>query len=189
MIDIKEKDIRVRTLTLKDLPYLFKWLTDDRVLEFYGGRDQNFTEQDIVEEYYEEDNEIATRLIVECNDIPIGYVQVYDMIDEFYDSYHYDKSDEIAYCMDQFIGEPDYWNKGIGTRFMRMILEYLVTQKCANAVILDPHQNNPRAVRMYEKAGFKIIKELPKHELREGVMEDCYLMEYRCDGNKRETPV
>lgn len=110
---------------------------------------------------------------------------MYDMIDEFYDSYHYDKSDEIVYCMDQFIGEPDYWNKGIGTRFMGMILEYLVTEKNANAVILDPHQNNPRAVRMYEKAGFKIIKELPQHELREGVMEDCYLMEYRYDANQR----
>ena len=185
MIDIKEEDLRVRTLTSKDLSILIKWLTDDRVLEFYGGRDQNFTEQDIIKEYYEEDNEIATRLIVECNNIPIGYVQVYDMIDEFYDSYHYDKSDEIVYCMDQFIGEPDYWNKGIGTRFMGMILEYLVTEKDAKAVILDPHQNNPRAVRMYEKAGFKIIKELPQHELREGVMEDCYLMEYRYDANQR----
>lgn len=186
MIDIKKDDLRIRSLTKKDLPILLKWLTDDRVLEFYGGRDQNLTEFDILREYYEEDNEIATRLIVECNEIPIGYVQVYDMIDEYYDSYQYDKKEEIVYCMDQFIGEPDYWDKGIGTRFMKMILEYLVTEKNARAVILDPHQNNPRAVRMYEKAGFKIIKELPKHELREGVMEDCYLMEYRYDDNKRK---
>ena len=176
MIYIKENDLIVRTLTKKDLLILLKWLTDDRVLEFYGGRDQNFTEQDIIREYYEEDKEIATRLIVECNNVPIGYVQVYDMIDEYYDSYKYNKTDEIVYCMDQFIGEPDYWNKGLGTRFMKMILEYLVTEKDAKAVILDPHQNNPRAVKMYEKVGFKIIKELPKHELREGVMEDCYLM-------------
>ena len=157
MIDIKKEDLRVRTLMPKDRPFLLKWLTDDRVLEFYGGRDQNFTELDIIREYYEEDKEIATRLIVECNDIPIGYVQVYDMIDEFYDSYHYDKRNEIVYCMDQFIGEPDYWNRGIGTRFMKMILEYLVTEKSANAVILDPHQNNLRAVRMYEKVGFEIV--------------------------------
>ena len=183
MIYIKENDLIVRTLTKKDLPILLKWLTDDRVLEFYGGRDQNFTEQDIIREYYEEDKDIATRLIVECNNVPIGYVQVYDMIDEYYDSYHYDKTGEKVCCMDQFIGEPDYWNKGLGTRFMKMILEYLVTEKDAKAVILDPHQNNPRAVRMYEKVGFKIIKELPKHELREGVMEDCYLMECRL-GNK-----
>lgn len=184
MVDIRKEELRVRSLLPKDLPFLEKWLTDDRVLEFYGGRDQKLNELDIIREYYEEDNDIATRLIVECNDIPIGYVQVYDMIDEYYDSYHYDKKDEVVYCMDQFIGEPDYWNKGIGTRFMKMILEYLVNKKSAKAVILDPHQNNPRAVRMYEKAGFKIIKELPKHELREGIMEDCYLMEFRYDDNK-----
>jgi hypothetical protein len=90
MIDIRKEELRVRSLIPKDLPSLVKWLTDDRVLEFYGGRDQNLNELDIIREYYEEDNEIATRLIVECNDIPIGYVQVYDMIDEYYDSYHYD---------------------------------------------------------------------------------------------------
>ena len=88
-------------------------------------------------------------------------------------------SAELGYWLSE-----DYWNKGIGTRFMKMILEYLVNEKSAKAVILDPHQNNPRAVRMYEKAGFKIIKELPKHELREGIMEDCYLMEFRYDDNR-----
>ena len=68
MIDIRKEELRVRSLIPKDLPYLVKWLTDDRVLEFYGGRDQNLNELDIIREYYEEDNEIATRLIVECKD-------------------------------------------------------------------------------------------------------------------------
>ena len=65
MIDIRKEELRVRSLIPKDLPSLVKWLTDDRVLEFYGGRDQNLNELDIIREYYEEDNEIATRLIVE----------------------------------------------------------------------------------------------------------------------------
>ena len=32
-------------------------------------------------------------------------------------------------------------------------------------------------IRAYEKAGFRIIKSLPEHELHEGKMEDCWLME------------
>ena len=32
-------------------------------------------------------------------------------------------------------------------------------------------------IRAYEKAGFRIIKSLPEHELYEGKMEDCWLME------------
>ena len=181
MVDIRKDNIRVRTLTEEDLPLMLKWLTDDRVLEYYGGRDQKYTLEKIRKEYIEEDVDISTRLIIEYDGKPIGYAQVYDMIDEYYDSYHYDKKGEVVYCMDQFIGEPDYWSKGIGTKFMKMILEYLVCEKNADAVILDPHQNNPRAVKAYENVGFKIIKELPKHELHEGVMEDCYLMECKLD--------
>ncbi|HAQ9476940.1 TPA: GNAT family N-acetyltransferase, partial [Enterococcus faecium] len=44
----------------------------------------------------------------------------------------------------------------------------------ANAVILDPHKNNPRAIRAYQKSGFRIIEDLPEHELHEGKKEDCY---------------
>ena len=32
------------------------------------------------------------------------------MYDELYTDYHYPKTDEIVYGMDQFIGEPNYWS-------------------------------------------------------------------------------
>ena len=32
-------------------------------------------------------------------------------------------------------------------------------------------------IRAYQKAGFRIVKSLPGHELHEGKMEDCWLME------------
>ena len=54
----------------------------------------------------------------------------------------------------------------------------MTNEKGANAVILDPHADNPRAIRCYEKVGFKKIKFLPKHELHDGEKVDCYLMEY-----------
>ena len=31
MVDIRKDNIRVRTLTKEDLPFMLKWLTDDRV--------------------------------------------------------------------------------------------------------------------------------------------------------------
>ena len=181
MIELKNENIRIRNLEEKDLSMIFKWLTDDRVTEFYGGRDVKRTLETVRKYYYENDKEIATRLIVEYKGKPIGYVQVCDMLDEDYSIYQYKKTGELVYSMDQFIGEPDYWNKGIGTTFMKMILDYLKDERKAKAVILDPHKNNPRAIRAYEKAGFKIIKELPKHEMHEGIEEDCYLMECRLD--------
>ena len=60
-----------------------------------------------------------------------------------------------------------------------MTAEVVAAAEGARAVILDPHDNNPRALRCYEACGFQKIKFLPAHELREGQWEDCWLMEYR----------
>ena len=37
--------------------------------------------------------------------------------------------------MDQFIGEVDYWSKGIGTKYTKMIFEFLKKERNADAVI------------------------------------------------------
>lgn len=55
---IEKDNIKIRTLTSNDLPLLYKWLTNERVLEFYSGRDQKFTKEDIIKEYFEEDKDI-----------------------------------------------------------------------------------------------------------------------------------
>ena len=53
MIDIKNENIRVRTLNDNDFPLMLKWLTDERVLEFYGGRDKKYTLETLKEHYTE----------------------------------------------------------------------------------------------------------------------------------------
>jgi RimJ/RimL family protein N-acetyltransferase len=53
------------------------------------------------------------------------------------------------------IGERDYWGKGYGTDAMRVILRYAFTELNLERVSLDVFEYNPRAVRSYEKAGFK----------------------------------
>lgn len=180
---IEDNDLKIRTLRDNDFPILYKWLTDERVLEFYEGRDKKYTLETIREHFTEPWEDEVIRVIIEYQGIPIGYGQVYKMYDELYEDYHYPKSEEIVYGMDQFIGETDYWSKGIGTRYIKLIFEFLKRNRKADAVILDPHKNNPRAIRSYQKAGFRIIEDLPEHELHEGKKEDCYLMEYRYEDN------
>ena len=162
-----------------DLVLMLKWLTDDRVLEFYGGRDKKYTLKTICEHYTEQWADELYRVIIEYDEIPIGYAQIYRVQDELFDEYNYHKTDEKIYAMDQFIGEPKYWNMGIGAEYCRVVCQYLRTEMDAYGVILDPRKNNPRAIRAYQKAGFQIIKELPEHELHEGKKEDCVLMEWR----------
>lgn len=182
-MNIVDGNLKIRLLANEDLNLIFKWLTDKKVLEFYGGRDKNYTFEKIKEKYTEPWEDEVIRVIIEYDNIPIGYGQIYKMYDELYEDYHYPKTDEIVYGMDQFIGETNYWSMGIGTRYIKLIFEYLRKERGADAVILDPHQDNIRAIKSYKKAGFRIIEDLPKHELHEGVKKDCYLMEYRYDDN------
>ena len=38
-VRIENNQIRIRDFTASDLPIMLRWLTDDRVLEYYEGRD------------------------------------------------------------------------------------------------------------------------------------------------------
>ena len=43
-MNIVENEICIRTLIDDDFPLMLKWLTDERVLEFYGGRDKKYSD-------------------------------------------------------------------------------------------------------------------------------------------------
>lgn len=176
---ILKDNILIRPLTENDFETLLKWLTDERILEFYEGRDKKYTLEMIKQEFSEKWKDEVFRVIIEYDNIPIGYGQIYKLYDEIYETYKYEKTDGIVYGVDQFIGEPKYWNKGIGSTYLKLVFKYLKENRNVDVIVTDPHVNNPRAIKSYQKAGFRIIKDLPKHELHEGIMEDCYLMEYR----------
>ena len=114
---------------------------------------------------------------IDYRDQPVGYGQAYQLSGELFEEYDYPDNGKVVYAMDQFIGEPYYWNRGIGSAFLQMMASYLKADKEAACILLDPHKNNYRAIRAYEKAGFRIIKSLPEHELFEGKRQDCWLME------------
>jgi aminoglycoside 6'-N-acetyltransferase len=85
---------------------------------------------------------------------------------------------ENVYGTDQFIGEVEYWNKGIGTLLVSSMVLFLTEENNAERVVMDPQTGNTRAIRCYEKCGFKKVKILPKNELHEGEYRDCWLIEY-----------
>lgn len=172
-----EKDkVCVRKLEDKDKYDLVKWLSNPEVLEFYEGRDNPFGLDKVDESFYDAENK-DVGCIVEFEGKAIGYIQYYQVDKETKRDYGY--SEEVVYGMDQFIGEPSYWNKGIGQNLVSGMTDYLKKELQAEAVVMDPQAWNKRAIRCYEKCGFKKIKMLPRHEYHEGEYRDCWLIEYR----------
>ncbi len=79
--------------------------------------------------------------------------------------------------MDPFIGVPDMVGHGHGPRFIRQLADELA-QAGAPMVIIDPDPSNHRAIRAYQKAGFRAVGQ------RFATAGDVLLMSYQTDLNK-----
>jgi RimJ/RimL family protein N-acetyltransferase len=66
------------------------------------------------------------------------------------------------------IGETEYWSKGYGTDVMKVLLRFAFAEINLQRVTLTVFQYNPRAIRSYEKAGFRHEGCMRKYLNREG---------------------
>lgn len=74
------------------------------------------------------------------------------------------------------IGEREFWGKGYGTDMMKLCLRYAFTELNVQRVSLGLHEYNPRALRSYEKAGFRLEGRTRKDLAREGKRYDSLWM-------------
>jgi aminoglycoside 6'-N-acetyltransferase len=173
----QQNELVLRKLKKEDAVLLAKWLSDPIVLEFYEGRDNPFSLEKVIKEFYDQDDS-ETRCIFEYSGKEIGYLQFYELAVEDFTEYGLDASNERVFGMDQFIGEVEFWNRGIGTKLVSATVNYLVHDKHADKIVMDPQVVNERAIACYEKCGFTKVKILPKSELHEGELRDCCLIEF-----------
>ena len=103
----------------------------------------------------------GTACIVELDGEPIGFIQFYRWA-----SYPDEAEivgipfDERTYGLDVFIGVAGMIGKGIGTKVMKALSDYLIKEKAASSVVLTTDLDNHAAIRCYEKAGFRKVKEV-----------------------------
>ena len=176
---VQSEDIAIRRMRDDTHDYLWMsgWLTDERVLEFYEGRDNPHNLAKVVEKFgpRARGQDSTVPCIMLHDGVPIGYIQYYPVAESERHEYQLETIDGV-YGVDLFIGNPDLWNQGIGTRMLSMLVDYLFDELDALKVVIDPQVSNHRAVRSYEKCGFNRVKVLQNHELHEGEFRDCWLM-------------
>lgn len=178
MILYKTGEITVRNIEIEDERLLVKWLSDAVVLEYYEGRDNPHDLEMVRDHFYGDDDE--ARCIFEYHEKPIGYIQFYQLDEEGKREYEIQDAqpNERIYGMDQFIGESEYWNKGIGEKLVKSMIHHLIHHEKADRIVMDPQTWNLRAIACYEKCGFKKVKVLKEHEKHEGELRDCWLIAY-----------
>lgn len=174
--------LKVRELEDRDKFHLVRWLQDPSVLKYYEGRDNPHSLQMVDEHFYKRDRHVAA-CIFEWEETELGYIQFYPLDEEERKKYGYDPGISV-YGTDQFIGEPEFWGKGIGKLLVQSMINYLIIEKGADLVVMDPQTWNERAIACYESCGMQKRKLLPKNEYHEGEWRDAWLMEYEKKAGK-----
>ncbi len=86
---------------------------------------------------------------------------------------HINRSSEIGI----FIGDKDYWSRGYGTEAMRLLLDYAYKKLNLHNIMLKVYAYNERAIKCYEKTGFKKAGEIREALIRNGKKHNIILMD------------
>ena len=74
------------------------------------------------------------------------------------------------------VGDKSVWNQGYGTETVRLLLRHGFENLNLNRVFLRVFDNNPRAIRAYEKAGFTLEGTQRQAAYQYGAYHDVHMM-------------
>ncbi|APO65729.1 GCN5-related N-acetyltransferase protein [Rhizobium gallicum] len=140
---------RFRDVCREDFPLLAQWLAEPHVARWWG---EPSTELGSIEEAMT--SEETRPMIVELDGKPIGYLQSYDPHLE--EGHPYQDQPKGTLGIDISIGIPELTDKGHGAAIIRQFTSELFADG-AKRIVIDPDPENLRAIRAYEKAGFRYV--------------------------------
>jgi len=95
----------------------------------------------------------------------------------FTDIDHINQTSEVG----MFIGDKKYWNKGYGTEALGLLLDYAFKALNLHNISLRVYSFNERAIKTYEKIGFKITGKKREALLRGKERHDIIFMDILYD--------
>lgn len=151
--------IRFRKLKSEDYELMYKWLNKPHVIKWYTQGSISF--ERVKEKYgaYLEPQSKFIPFIIMFEDVPIGYIQTYyiDKLEYYSTIVKVDNSAGI----DLFIGDENYVHKGLGSKIIGAFINSEVfNMKDISCCIIGPDPENKIAIKSYEKAGFKFLKQV-----------------------------
>ena len=148
----------LRPMRPDEVELIHSWVNNPDILPYWEGKVKTLEEiqAHYTSEYFTDDDPYAGRCFtIEKENTPIGMI-CYNRIDREHRNVEFD----------MLIGDKKYWNQGLGSDALRAFVWYLLSSFPLNRIWLGTYSYNQRALRAYEKVGFK----------REGVLrEDAYI--------------
>lgn len=147
-------------MTKGDLPLIESWFAEPHLRAWWGEPDEEIALiRDMVE-----DRDTTRPFLIQLDGTPIGYIQYWFLGElqtgEWLEDHPWlSVFPEHAVGIDISIGEPGFAGRGIGPAAIRAFSRRLHTWGYP-VIITDPDPDNHRAVRAYEKAGFRPVPNL-----------------------------
>jgi AacA4 family aminoglycoside N(6')-acetyltransferase len=151
--------VSLRPLAEADLPMLHDWLNRPHIVEWWGGERPSLDE--VFKHYQPGTLALAgvTPYIGLLDGVPFAYAQSYVALGSG-DGWWEEETDPGVRGIDQSIALPELLGQGLGTRLVRSLSDLLLGDAAVTKVQTDPAPENLRAIRCYEKAGFRRVKSI-----------------------------
>jgi aminoglycoside 6'-N-acetyltransferase len=152
----------LRPLAEEDVARIVELGSDPEVARWWPG----LTPEHVGEKARGEDEGVVVFAIVDGADVA-GMIQ-----------YHEEDDPEYRHAgMDLFLGSP-FQDRGLGTDAVRTLARYLIGERGHHRLTIDPAAHNERAIRCYEKVGFRRVGVMREYWLDpEGVWRDGVLLD------------
>lgn len=137
-------DIRIRPLALEDAKTSYKWRNDPEIWRLTGSRpDKTITVKDETEWIKKVIADTSCRrFAIEVDGVYVGNIYLTDIVQNNDAQYHI------------FIGDRNYWGKGIASEASRQIIEFGRDKLHLQSIYLKVHEENAAAIHVYSKLGF-----------------------------------
>lgn len=143
-----------RAVRHEDFPCLAHWLSEPHVARWWDAADVELPAIALSME------SAVPPMIVEWEGRPVAYLQTYDPHREA--DHPYRDQPKGTHGIDMAIGSPEDIGRGHGGRIVASLAARLFAAG-TKRIIADPHPENTRAIRAYEKAGFRRLDQ--RHSL------------------------
>ena len=163
---IPGKRIRLRAIERSDIPTFVRWFNDPEVrqyLQMYMPMSQAQEERWFEAQLEDRSGQIFG--IETLDGTLIGNIGLQDI----------DWKDRRA-VLGIVIGDKEYWNSGYGTEAITTLLRFSFKQMNLHRIWLRVYAYNQRAIRCYEKCGFKLEGCLRQARFHDGEYYDELIM-------------
>ncbi len=159
--------IYLRPLDTEDIDSFVLWTNDEEVRQYLSRITplNKVRERDFIEGLYKDDREIVLGIALKENDQLIGNLALRRASMSFRQA-----------SLGIVIGDKSGWSKGYGTEALNLMMGHGFDELNLHRIYLTVISLNARAIRAYEKVGFKREGVFRDHQYRNGKYHDVYYM-------------